>query len=111
MLFFVTCRLSLACRRTGFCSPSTASAIRISWRAGPGPISISCGGHFAARPESLGYEVIDLDPDFFRHYAAHAQRFEYPHDGHWNETGHAVAAEAVLASKLVERLIGQQPGP
>jgi hypothetical protein len=60
---------------------------------------------------SLGYEVIDLDPDFFRRHAAHAQRFEYAHDGHWNETGHAVAAKAVLASKLVERLIGQQPGP
>ena len=66
---------------------------------------------FRSKATSLGYEVIDLDPDFFRHYAAHAQRFEYPHDGHWNETGHAVAAEAVLASKLVERLIGQQLGP
>src|SRR5262245_11314421 len=65
---------------------------------------------FRSKATSLGYEVIDLDPDFFRHHAAHAQRFEYPHDGHWNPTGHAVAAEAVFASKLVERLIGQQPG-
>jgi hypothetical protein len=65
---------------------------------------------FCSKAASLGYEVIDLDPDFFR-YAAHAQRFEYTRDGHWNETGHAVAAKAVLASKLVERLIGQQPGP
>ena len=66
---------------------------------------------FRSKAASLGYEVIDLDPDFFLHYAAHAQRFEYPHDGHWNEIGHAVAAKAVLASKLVERLIGQQSGP
>ena len=66
---------------------------------------------FCSKAASLGYEVIDRDPDFFRHYVAYAQRFEYPHDGHWNETGHAVAAKAVLASKLVERLIGQQPGP
>ena len=66
---------------------------------------------FCSKAASLGYEVIDLDPDFFRRYAAHAQRFEYAHDGHWNETGHAVAAKAVLAFKLVERLIGQQPGP
>ena len=66
---------------------------------------------FRSKAASLGYEVIDLDPDFLLHYAAHAQRFEYPHDGHWNETGHAAAAKAVLASKLIERLIGQQPGP
>jgi hypothetical protein len=52
---------------------------------------------FCSKAASLGYEVIDLDPDFFRRYAAHAQRFEYAHDGHWNETGHAVAAKAVLA--------------
>jgi hypothetical protein len=64
---------------------------------------------FRSKAESLGYEVIDLGPDFLRHYAAHAQRFEYPRDGHWNETGHAVVAKAVLASKLVERL--RQPRP
>ena len=40
---------------------------------------------FRSRAESLGYEGIDLDPIFFRHYATHGQRFEYPHDGHWNE--------------------------
>jgi hypothetical protein len=66
---------------------------------------------FRSKGTSLGYEVIDLDPDFFRHRAAHAQRFEFPHDGHWNGTAHAVAAEAVFASKTVERLIGQQPRP
>ncbi len=56
------------------------------------------------------FEVIDLDADFFTHYAEHAPRFEYPRDGHWNETGHAVAAKAVLASKLVGGLTGQQLG-
>jgi hypothetical protein len=63
---------------------------------------------FRSKAQSLGYEVIDLDPFFFEDYVAHAQRFEYPHDGHWNETGHAVAAKAVLASKLVRRLTGEQ---
>jgi hypothetical protein len=63
---------------------------------------------FRSKASSLGYEVIDLDADFFQHYAAHAQRFEYPHDGHWNEIGHAVAAKAILESKLVGRLIGSQ---
>ena len=65
---------------------------------------------FRSRAEALGYQCLDLDPYFFAHYAAHAQRFEYPRDGHWNETGHAVAAKAVLASKLVGGLTGQQLG-
>ena len=63
---------------------------------------------FRSRAESLGYEVIDLDPFFFKHYATYGQRFEYPHDGHWNELGHALAAEAVLGSKAVARLTGHQ---
>jgi len=63
---------------------------------------------FRSKAQSLGYEVIDLDSRFFEHYAAHAQRFEYPHDGHWNEIGHAVAAKAVLTSKLLGRLTGRQ---
>jgi hypothetical protein len=63
---------------------------------------------FRSKAESLGYEIIDLDPRFFEHFAAHEQRFEYPHDGHWNEIGHAVAAEAVLSSRLISRLIGRQ---
>ncbi|HSA67356.1 MAG TPA: hypothetical protein VLE24_06795 [Methyloceanibacter sp.] len=63
---------------------------------------------FRSKAESLGYEVIDLDSRFFEHYLAHAQRFEYPRDGHWNEIGHAVAARAVLASELVSRLTGRQ---
>jgi hypothetical protein len=61
---------------------------------------------FRSKAESLGYEVIDLDPHFFKHYTAHAQKFEYPRDGHWNETGHAVVSNVVLASKLVGWLIG-----
>jgi len=64
---------------------------------------------FISKAELLGYEVIDLDPRFFEHYAAHAQRFEYPHDGHWNEIGHALAAKAVLESRLVGRLVDRQP--
>jgi hypothetical protein len=63
---------------------------------------------FRSKAGALGYETIDLDPYFFAHYAAHAQRFEYPRDGHWNETGHAVAAEAVLASRLIARLTGRR---
>jgi hypothetical protein len=64
---------------------------------------------FCNKAKSLDYEVIDLDPHFFEHYVAHAQRFEHPNDGHWNEVGHAVAAQAVLGSKLVGRLTGDSP--
>jgi hypothetical protein len=59
---------------------------------------------FHKKAEALGYEVLDLDANFFEHYAAHAQRFEYPYDGHWNGTAHGVAAQAVLGSKLIDRL-------
>jgi hypothetical protein len=65
---------------------------------------------FRSKAESLGYEVIDLDARFFEHYAAHTQRFEYPHDGHWNEIGHALVAKAMLTSKLASRLIGSPLG-
>ena len=69
---------------------------------------------FRSKAESLGYEVIDLDPHFFKHYAVYAQKFEYPPDGHWNEIGHAVVCKAVLASKLIVRLArtaSQAEGP
>jgi len=59
---------------------------------------------FKNKAQSLGYEVIDLDPWFFARYAAHGERFEHARDQHWNGTGHAVVAEAVLASKLLGRL-------
>jgi hypothetical protein len=58
-------------------------------------------GAFKSKAESLGYEVIDLDVWFFARHAARGERFEHPRDGHWNAIGHAVAAEAVRASKLM----------
>jgi len=59
---------------------------------------------FKSKAEALGYEVIDLDRWFFARYLASHERFEYPRDGHWNAIGHAVAAEAVMASKLIRQL-------
>ena len=64
---------------------------------------------FRSRAEALGYQCLDLDPYFFAHYTAHAQRFEYPRDGHWNETGHAVASEALQTSKFMRRLTENPP--
>ena len=59
---------------------------------------------FSSRANSLGYKVIDLDAHFFAHYAVHSERFEYPRDGHWNEIGHAVVSDALLATKFVSQL-------
>jgi hypothetical protein len=42
-----------------------------------------------------GYAVIDMQSVFSTHYAAHAERFEFPDDGHWNALAHRLAAEAI----------------
>jgi hypothetical protein len=59
---------------------------------------------FIAKAKASGYEAIDLDRWFFPLHRARGTRFEFPHDGHWNAAGHAVAAEAVRASNLLARL-------
>ena len=59
---------------------------------------------FRAKAEALGYEIIDLDPAFFERHRQTAEKFEYPMDGHWNATGHQVAFEAVMASRLIKSL-------
>jgi hypothetical protein len=56
------------------------------------------------RAKEQGYEVIDLDPLFFARHRRTGERFEWPYDGHWNPAGHAVAAEAIMGSKLVAGL-------
>jgi hypothetical protein len=53
---------------------------------------------FREKGEALKYRVIDLDPYFFEHYRATGERVEFPTDGHWNATGHAIMAKAVLDS-------------
>jgi hypothetical protein len=60
---------------------------------------------FRAKAEALGYEVIDLDRAFFARHGRTGDKFEYPHDGHWNPTGHEVAFEAVMASRLIKTLV------
>jgi len=43
-----------------------------------------------------GFRVVDLEDAFMRSFAKDHRRFEPPIDNHWNEQGHAVAAEAIL---------------
>ena len=56
---------------------------------------------FRQRALSRGYEVLDLDRWFFSDFRQFGQRFEYPHDGHWNGRGHAIVAKAILSSRLL----------
>jgi lysophospholipase L1-like esterase len=42
-----------------------------------------------------GIPFLDLHPVFRDEWNASHRRFEFEHDGHWNEYGHAVAARAV----------------
>lgn len=64
---------------------------------------------FTAAAADHGYAVLDLDPPFFAHYRATGERFEFPHDDHWNAAGHAVAAEAILGSSWLEQLRASEP--
>jgi lysophospholipase L1-like esterase len=52
--------------------------------------------------EGAGVPVIDLLPAFRARTAADPRLLYIPADGHWNEAGHALAAET-LADSLIER--------
>jgi len=56
--------------------------------------------YFMDNARAGGFEVIDMQPIFVAHYAATRQRVEFPHDGHWNSTGHRLAADAVAKSRV-----------
>ena len=56
---------------------------------------------FLTNADARGYEVIDLQPRFVRHYRRHRQRFEWPQDGHWNALGHERCFDAVAGSDLL----------
>ena len=60
---------------------------------------------FAAHGRQLGFEIVDLTPVFTSHFRLHNKRFEFPNDNHWNELGHAVAAETLLRSDSIRRLV------
>lgn len=67
--------------------------------------------YFAAKARALGYELIDLEPVFLRHYAADGSRFELaPTDSHWNAAGHRLAADEIRRSSAFRRLFRAAPG-
>jgi hypothetical protein len=61
--------------------------------------------YFIAQGRGLAHEVIDLEPVFEQHHAAHGTRFEYAGDAHWNEVAHELAAREVLQSATFRRAL------
>lgn len=59
---------------------------------------------FMTAARILGHEVVDMQDRFTQDFAVRHQPFEFPTDGHWNGHGHAVAAEAVLESRMFNTL-------
>ena len=59
---------------------------------------------FRARGQALGYEVIDLQPFFLEHLQRTGDRVDFANDLHWNGTGHAAAAKALLSSSWLAQL-------
>lgn len=45
-----------------------------------------------------GFRVVDLEQPFLTSFAKDNRRFESPIDNHWDDHGHAVATEAVIAA-------------
>lgn len=62
--------------------------------------------YLIAQAAQRGYVVIDMQPRFIERHRATGERFEYPDDGHWNEAGHAMAAEAIKATRPFQKLFG-----
>ena len=56
--------------------------------------------YFSSKADLLGYEVIDMQPVFVEKHRAENTRFEFETDGHWNEAGHSLVAEAVQQSEV-----------
>src|SRR4051794_34343963 len=73
-------------------------------QAGAGTYFDLMRGAFMEKAAALGYEVIDLDLRFIPRHARTGESFEFYDDNHWNATGHEVAFEAVMGSKLLARL-------
>lgn len=48
-------------------------------------------------------EVIDMHPIFQKEWEQNGKMFNYSYDGHWNELGHSIVAEAILSSSLFKK--------
>ncbi len=74
-------------------------------KAGAGSYFDLMRQRFREKAQALGYATIDLDEVFVPRHRRTGERFEFADDGHWNASGHAVAAEAVTSSTLLGQLL------
>ncbi|MEM7404788.1 MAG: hypothetical protein AAF458_05810 [Pseudomonadota bacterium] len=65
--------------------------------------------YLAGAAQRAGHQVVDMHPIFSEHFSVHRQRFEHPHDGHWNGLAHGLAAKAVAESGFLTPRYWQQP--
>ena len=56
--------------------------------------------YFMTAARAAGFEVVDMDQHFFARFQAEGKRFEFPTDGHWNGVAHAIAADALAATRV-----------
>lgn len=54
--------------------------------------------YFMTHATRLGYEVIDMEPMFLGHFETFRNRFEFPHDNHWNSLGHELSFRGIHTS-------------
>ena len=56
---------------------------------------------FIRLANEAGFDLVDMQPIFKRHWLAHREEFDYlPADGHWNAVAHKLAADALVPSLL-----------
>lgn len=55
-----------------------------------------------------GYELIDLHSHFAARYHRDKELLHFPDDRHWNSTGHATVAEAIMHSRLFSKIFPRQ---
>lgn len=51
-----------------------------------------------------GYEAVDMQPLFIARHRSDGSVFEFATDGHWNGTGHGMAAEALAHTRMFQRI-------
>jgi len=56
--------------------------------------------YFESQALSLEYEVIDMQPVFIHKNRLDNSRFEFEHDGHWNDLGHRLVAKEIENSTV-----------
>lgn len=56
--------------------------------------------YFTHHASTLGYEVIDMEPIFLKHFETFHSRFEFPHDNHWNSLGHELSFREIHNSDV-----------